>query len=224
MHHLAVESCLFHRLLVVREFHMGYTHTFTGLWIGQRPNGTGSGGAYILLIMHYWHYCRRSWRSKYRRRTWMLIWIFLLIFCLYILYFFFQGHVTTYVWEEWYNVLGCPHGWVMNVCLESFGHLWCMVDYGSSWRKFLLQIWPTARGSTISTTEQSFQHALRGSITLFPWRQRGRMTLRILGLPSSPKGKIVGIMTQVGAMAQVLTLMATLSSGNLCSGSQNDGK
>ena len=61
MHHLAVESCLFQRALVVREFHMGYTCTLAGLWIGQRPNGTGSGGAYILLIMHCWHYLRRSW-------------------------------------------------------------------------------------------------------------------------------------------------------------------
>jgi len=51
MHHLVVESCLFQRLLVEREFHMGYTHTFASLWIGQRSNGTGSGGVCILLII-----------------------------------------------------------------------------------------------------------------------------------------------------------------------------
>jgi len=47
MPHLVVESHLLQRLLVVREFHMGYMHTFVGLWIGHRSNGTGSGGAYI---------------------------------------------------------------------------------------------------------------------------------------------------------------------------------
>ena len=31
------------------------------IWVCQRPSGTGSGGAYILLIMHCWHYPRRSW-------------------------------------------------------------------------------------------------------------------------------------------------------------------
>ena len=40
MHHLVVKSHLFQRLLVIREFHMGFTRT-------------GSGGAYI---MHCWHY------------------------------------------------------------------------------------------------------------------------------------------------------------------------
>ena len=49
----------------------------------------------------------------------------------------------------------------------------------------------------ISSGEQRLQHDLRGSITLFPWCQRGRMTLRISGLPSSPKGGIVGIMIHV---------------------------
>ena len=47
MYHLVVESHLFQRWLVVRKFHMGYTHTYAGLWIGRRSNGTGSGGAYI---------------------------------------------------------------------------------------------------------------------------------------------------------------------------------
>jgi len=83
---------------------MGYT--FASLWIGQRPNGTGSGGAYILLIMHCWHYCRRSWRSMYIRSTWILILTLLLMFCLYDLYLFCQGHVTTYVRDESCNVLG----------------------------------------------------------------------------------------------------------------------
>jgi len=72
MHHPVVESHLFQILLVIHKFHMGYTCTFVGLRIGRRSNGTGSGGAYILLIMHCWHYGRRSW-GKYRRRTWMLI-------------------------------------------------------------------------------------------------------------------------------------------------------
>ena len=53
MHHLVVETHLFQRLLVVREFHMGYMRTFAGLWIGRRSNGTGLGGAYI---MHCWNY------------------------------------------------------------------------------------------------------------------------------------------------------------------------
>jgi len=48
-----------------------------------------------------------------------------------------------------------------------------------------------------STAEQRYQHVLRGSTALCPWWQRGRMTLRILGLPSSPKGEIVGILAQV---------------------------
>ena len=47
------------------------------------------------------------------------------------------------------------------------------------------------------------EHVLRGSITLCPWCQRGRMKLKFLRLPSSPKGEIVGI------MAKVLYLMAT---------------
>jgi len=45
--------------------------------------------------------------------------------------------------------------------------------------------------------EQRYQHVLRGSTALCPWWQRGRMTLRILGLASSPKGEIVGILAQV---------------------------
>jgi len=81
MHHLAIESCLFQRLLVVCEFHMGYMRTYTGLcgyshvyvdlekikdekssiWVCHRPSGTGLGGAYILLIMLCWNYRRRSW-------------------------------------------------------------------------------------------------------------------------------------------------------------------
>jgi len=73
-----------------------------------------------------------------------------------------------------------------------------------------LQILLTVRGSMVSTAEQRFQHVLRGSITLFPWWQRGRMNLR---LPSSPKGAIVGIMTQVWhysiGVTHVLSLMAT---------------
>jgi len=60
---------------------MGYTHTYIGLcgyshvyvdlkkskdeksliWVCQRPSGTSSGGAYILLIMHCWDYHRRYW-------------------------------------------------------------------------------------------------------------------------------------------------------------------
>ena len=31
------------------------------IWVCQRQSGTGSGGAYILLIMHCWHYHKRSW-------------------------------------------------------------------------------------------------------------------------------------------------------------------
>jgi hypothetical protein len=41
------------------------------------------------------------------------------------------------------------------------------------------------------------EHVLRGSITLCPWCQRGRMKLKFLRLPSSPKGEIVGIMVLV---------------------------
>ena len=81
MHHSVVESHLFQRFLVVRKFHMGYTRTFFGLWIGRRSNGTGSGGAYNALLA--------LWR-KYRRN-------------------------------------------IAAICLYLFhGHLWCLVDYGSS--------------------------------------------------------------------------------------------
>ena len=86
MHHLAIETCLFQRKVGVREFHEEDLHTYAGLcgyshvYVGLKTNsGPGSGGKesdmgltetiwhrfsgsiYIILIMHCWHYPRRSW-------------------------------------------------------------------------------------------------------------------------------------------------------------------
>ena len=56
MHHPAVESCMLYA--------GGYTYICRSMWVEwvyQRSSSTGSGGAYILLIMHCWHYVRSPW-------------------------------------------------------------------------------------------------------------------------------------------------------------------
>ena len=99
MHHPAIESCLLYA--------GGYTYICRSMWVEwvyQRSSGIGSGGAYILLMMHCWHYLRSPWFDFSRVFWWSRSMCAGLkvdsadsCSCLYVMYFFsYQGHVTAY--------------------------------------------------------------------------------------------------------------------------------
>ena len=152
MHHIVVESCLFQRLLYT-SFIWGicvHTLVYVGtvdlkkskdekspIWVCQRPSGTGSGGAYIFLIMYGWHYRRRYWfnssvvlmsggaSAEGEHGYWYMIdnycWY-------YVLYFFCQGHVTA--------CLGCP-------TMLGMDNVICLLYHVSplGWESYLWSLW-----------------------------------------------------------------------------------
>ncbi len=56
------------------------------------------------------------------------------------------------------------------------------------------------------------EHALRGSITLCPWCQRGRMSWRFWGCHQVQRGRLLALWFWYGFMIHMLYLMATHSS------------
>ena len=118
-------------------------------------------------------------------------------------------------------IVGCTHGssgvyayicWVAaQVQGENIMHCWhyggCTKGDHGSWSEYSYNMSLSLSWSLMVSGGLWFffadlvhiqgEHVLRGSITLCPWCQRGRMKLKILRLPSSPKGEIVGIMVLV---------------------------
>ena len=76
----------------------------------------------------------------------------------------------------------------MNVCIEAFGHLWCMVDYSS------FEDLAYSQGKHDQHNSAEFSACYQGEHNPFPLMTKGESDL---ALPSSPNGKIVGIMTQI---------------------------
>ena len=109
-----------------------------------------------------------------------------------------------YAWDEWcYTlVLSYVNFWYIHTLMGD-GCMYESLVIGRSSHVLLVKhifadlTYSQGEHEQHTSTEQRLQHVLRGSITLFPWWQRWGMTLSDLGLPSSPKGEIFGIMTQV---------------------------
>jgi len=75
----------------------------------------------------------------------------------------------------------------------------------------LLQILPTVRGSIVSTAGQNFSACTQGEPNPLPLMTKGENDLRILCCHQVQRGIFLELWYRFGAMAQVLSLMATLS-------------